>query len=56
MLLSRSAVPPIFYNVAPGYVIALTILASLVIGLIIVVYPVITLYRIKKNSVLKSNS
>jgi len=56
MLLSRFAVPPIFYNVTPGYVVALTILASLVIGLIITVYPVIMLYRIKKSSILKSNS
>jgi len=56
MLLSRSAAPPIFYNVTPGYIIALTILASLVIGLIIIVYPVIMLYRMKKSSILKSNS
>jgi len=56
MLLSRSEAPPIFYNVTPGYVIALTILASLVIGLIIIVYPIVMLYRIKKSSVLKSNS
>ena len=45
------AVPYFYSRLTP--VTLLTILASLLIGLVIVIYPVVMLSRIQKNSILK---
>jgi len=42
---------PIFYRLIP--VTLLTILSSLLIGLVIIIYPMVMLSRIQKNSILK---